>query len=1060
LKKLLLILLFGSIYSLKAQYFDITKVITDNLRFENEKLQNFYEQNINLSEKENSLQKIIYEIAKESNNKQMSQNDECCYEILLGLNYSLKNQNKEAIKYVVKSKRISEKLNSDRLVNANAVLASLVYRKMEANSSVVDEIKKCKNLKVHEQYQILLTKIVYQELIKDYVSLIANIEPLNTAAKSTSNYDYLYFSKKLFYFYLEVKKDYETALKYSSLNQSIIENFTQGTQFNKDVYYTFKPTIDDDYIVFEKIVCLSNRGTAYRLLNNLPESENSLQAAIELSKTYKAGKTLGFLYNNFGLTYTILKKYDKANSYYQLALSENVAQKKQDAIAETYNLIAKNELLRNQQQLSSQACQDAIKISEKNSDYKNLAASYFILSEVYQINNDYLNAQKNYKMFTYYSELSEKSKVDKNERDLKVSSEALVSISAFERDFSEIEKNELELLRIKLESEQRAQELLLLKKENELKEKTLLNQQLEKDRVLKSLALIQQQLEKEKLAKDYDRINKDREIKGLENEKSKGQISLLNSQKTIYEKEKILKSLEAKSDKEQKKYLTIGLVLMGFVFLLFAFFLYRNNKQRKIIQGTNIELERITDYLKGSNAKLEESVSEINKQKQIIETKNYQIVESINYSLRIQEALLFNEKELTNFFKDSFIISRAKDIVNGDFFLVTKKRNKIYAIVADCTGHGVPGALLSIIGYEEISHLIEYHNYSPAQILEKLNTKINQLLNSDKQVGSDGMDVMLLELDTVSKTLTFAGARSYLLVYDNNCLTEYKGDRISIGEFTEEKVNFNNHQLEISENTKIYMYSDGFQDQQTEKNLKRIGSKVLKQAILDSVEKPFNEQRNRLLRLFEEQKGGNKQTDDVTVLGFAPSLFLNQEELKTENPKIRQLLSSISNDDFSVHNLVVVYGQMNQDVVISTVQLIERKLNIKSLNKGYINRIKSIATEILQNITKHQYTDVNYSPYFILNESNGNLNLYSGNVISIEDKDFLNEKLKLYQEISVEQLKSLYVETYSNAILTEEGNAGLGLLTIAIKAKQDLRYEFVKINDNFYHYNLEITIAI
>ncbi len=1045
---------------MSAQYFDISKVIFDNLRFDNAELQNYYKQTLSVENKEVFLEKLIITIEKEKSTKQISQRDECCYAIATALNYQLKNNIKDATKFTIKAKRISEKLNNEELLNSTAILASLVYRKLDANSLVASELSLCKNLKDYEQYQVLLSILEYQELSKDYNSAITTIEKLDPIAKRTSNYDYLYFSKKCFYFYLETLRDYKTALKYSLLSGAILDNFSKEPQFCNDIYYHSKPVIDEDYMIFERLFCLSNRGTNYRLLSNLIESEKSLQQAIEWSKKYQAVKKLGFLYTNFGLTYTVLKKYDKAAEYYQRALDENLSRKNNAAIAENYNLIAKNELLRNQYQSSSSACQQAIKIAEQNSDYKNLSASYFILSELYQLNNDYLNAQKNYKLFSYYSDLNEKSSAENIQKNIKANSEALVSISTIERDFSETEKNELDLLRIKLESEQRAQELRLLKKENELKEKTLLNQQLEKNEALKSLALIEQQLEKEKLAKDYDRIKKDREIKGLENEKNKNQINLLNSQKTIYEKENIVKNLQIKRDKEQKKYLVIGLFVLGFVFLFFAFFLYRNSKQRKIIQKNNIELERISDNLRTTNHTLEENVVEINKQKQIIEHKNHQIVESINYSLRIQDALLFKENDLISYFKDSFIISQAKDIVSGDFFLVTKKRNKIYIAVADCTGHGVPGALLSIIGHEEINHLIEYHNFSPAQILEKLNKKINKLLNSNQHVGSEGMDVMVLEIDTLNKKLVFAGARSYLLIYDNNSLKEYRGDRLSIGENTEEDASFIDHQIDITNETKIYLYTDGFQDQQIEKTLKRIGSKAFKQLILQSIDKPFAEQKNTLINFLDEQRGNAKQTDDITIFAFEPSLTFEENELKTENLKIKELISSISNDHFSINNLVLIYGQMNQEVVISTMQLIEKKLYLKKFTKSYINKIKAICTEMLQNITKHQYADANRLPYFILNQSNNYLNFYSGNVVSLADKEFLSEKLALYKEIDFEKLKDIYVQTYSNSILTEEGNAGLGLLTIAIKSKQNLLYDFVKINDEFYHYNLELSINI
>lgn len=1043
---------------MSAQYFDITKVIFDNVVFDNVDIQNYYTKNLKLENKEIFLEKIILQIEKEKGNDRISPRDECSYSIFNALNYTIKNNNNDAIKYTVKAKRIAEKLNDEPLMNASAILASVVYRKMDANSLVVTELNSCKNLKNHEQYQVLLSIIEYQELSKDYTGVKATIEKLDLVAKKTSNYDYLYFSKRCFYFYLETIKDYTAALKYSFLSEQILNNFTTGDVFCADIYYNSKRDIDENYIIFERIFYLSNRGTAYRFLNKLTESENSLLQAIEWSKKYKAEKKLAFLYNNFGLTYTILKKYDKAAVYYQLGLNENIARKNNTAISENYNLIAKNELLRNQQQASSKACQQSIKIAEQYSDYKNLAASYFILSEIYQLNNDYLNAQKNYKLFSYYSDLNEKSKVEKQEKEIKTNSEVLISISSIERDFTETEKNELELLRIKLESEQRSQELLLLKKENELKEKTLLNQQLEKEQALKSLTLIRQQLEKEKLLKEYDRINKDREIKGLENDKNKNQIKLLYSQKTISEKENILKNLQIKRDEEQKKYLIIGLIFLGLIFLFFAFLLFRNNRQRKIIQQSNVKLEKISNDLRITNKLLEENVGEINEQKQIIEKKNSQIVESINYSLRIQEALLFNEKKLNHFFKDSFIISKAKDIVTGDFFLVTKKRNKLYVSVADCTGHGVPGALLSILGYEEINHLIEYNNFSPAQILEELNKKINKLLNSEKQLGSDGMDIMLLEIDILNKTLTYSGARSYLLLYDNNSLKEYKGDRISIGEMTDSEVNYNNYQVDISDETKIFLYTDGFQDQQSEKASKRIGSKAFKQSIMQTIDKTFIEQKDYLLNYFEEQKGKVKQTDDITILGFSPSFAFKNEDVKTENPKLRELLSYITNNDFEITNLIVLNGQMNQETVVSAIQLVERNLNTRNYKKGFVNRMKVICIEILQNIIKHQCVYSNYLPYFILNESNRQLNFYAGNVITIEEKEFLSSRLKFYKEINFDKLKEIYIEKYSNTILTNEGNAGLGLLTIAIKSKQNIKYDFVKINERFYHFNIELLI--
>ncbi len=534
--------------------------------------------------------------------------------------------------------------------------------------------------------------------------------------------------------------------------------------------------------------------------------------------------------------------------------------------AELYNIIAKNYLLANNSLSIIQSCNSSLYL--KDNDYLNLSNSYFILSEVYALNSDYQQSQTYFKLFTgtktkYVQSSNEQAKL-RNENESKVT---LLHVDA-EDEISSIEKKGLELVRIKLESRQKEQEILLIKQENEVKEKAIQTQILEKKQALKSLELIKNQLENEKLTKEFDRINREKEIKGLQNEKNKSQIKLLNSRRKIDISEKAIKDLEIQSNKKKQQYLLIGMTLLGIFLALISFGFYTNYKQKKIIENTNSELQIIGENLRSSNTKLEDSFSEINEQKKIIEDKNSLIIDSINYSQRIQKSFLFKESEMAGYFKECFIISVPRDIVSGDFYFVTKKKHKVYIAVVDCTGHGVPGALISVIGYKELKHLIDYNDFELPQILNKLNHKINDTLNSDNAVGSDGMDLMLVEVDTIDRQIKFCGARSHCLFYTHNEFIEIKGDRKSIGEKEEgNDFSFTVHTFPFHEDDMLYMYTDGFSDQFSMLR-KKMGSKLFKTILSDHRSLPLQNQKKELEDVLKNWQGEAKQTDDITLLGI------------------------------------------------------------------------------------------------------------------------------------------------------------------------------------------------
>jgi len=175
-----------------------------------------------------------------------------------------------------------------------------------------------------------------------------------------------------------------------------------------------------------------------------------------------------------------------------------------------------------------------------------------------------------------------------------------------------------------------------------------------------------------------------------------------------------------------------------------------------------------------------------------------------------------------------------------------------------------------------------------------------------------------------------------------------------------------------------------------------------------------------------------------------------------ENPKIREVLHKISVKESSVNNLVIVYGKMTQEIILSTVKLIERKLMLENFTRGYITKVKMIGTEIMQNISKHQQYSDEVAPYFILNADNNGLHLYSGNLISDESKDYLSKNLTQYKLLNKAELRAIYSETFLNTSLTKEGNAGLGLLTIVYKSEQNITHDLVQLSNGAYHYSLEV----
>jgi ligand-binding sensor domain-containing protein/serine phosphatase RsbU (regulator of sigma subunit) len=278
---------------------------------------------------------------------------------------------------------------------------------------------------------------------------------------------------------------------------------------------------------------------------------------------------------------------------------------------------------------------------------------------------------------------------------------------------------------------------------------------------------------------------------------------------------------------------------------------------------------------------VEERTAEVQNQKQLIEQKHKEITDSINYAERIQRSLLASKKILDENLKDYFIVFKPKDIVSGDFYWAAKLSNNNFAIVtADSTGHGVPGAIMSILNISCLEKSVEVEKLTtPDEILNHTRTKIIETLKNDGSLegGKDGMDGSLLSFDFKTNILQCAAANSSTWIVRTSSssevnnkpeLIEIKADRFPIGKHDRDDTSFTLHTLNIQKGDVIYTLTDGFPDQFGGLKGKKFKHKHLKELLLEIAHEPMQTQQQKLNAAFESWKSNLEQVDDVTLIGI------------------------------------------------------------------------------------------------------------------------------------------------------------------------------------------------
>ncbi len=316
----------------------------------------------------------------------------------------------------------------------------------------------------------------------------------------------------------------------------------------------------------------------------------------------------------------------------------------------------------------------------------------------------------------------------------------------------------------------------------------------------------------------------------------------------------------------QRFYTLLFVAAFGMV-LVVVFFIYRNQQKQK---KSKLLLQTKNNEIRNKNIRL-------NQQKEELEEAHRNIKASINYASLIQNAIMPTTEILEQSLKDYFIVYKPRDIVSGDFYWFKQIKNIVYIAAADCTGHGVPGAFMSMMGVSLLNEIVSKRDVNPPNmILNELRKRLKKSLHqtSEKHQTQDGMDIAFVLIDLDNKMLQYSGANNPLYLFrknpnDSNVdFIEYKADRMPIGVHPNDIYDFQIQEFQLMPNDSIYIFSDGYSSQFGGPNYHKLKSKKFQEILLSIQDLTMVEQKKYLEKFLNDWQGKNEQVDDILVIGI------------------------------------------------------------------------------------------------------------------------------------------------------------------------------------------------
>lgn len=662
---------------------------------------------------------------------------------------------------------------------------------------------------------------------------------------------------------LAEEQDNKTGI-FSSLNVAGIVHFQQGHYDTALVYY------QKSLSIAESLGNKSGLSMCYMNIGNIHREKGSYEKAIECyHKSLKFAETLGLKFNifagyvNIGIVQSLNGNYETALEYdiKALKLAEELGNK--SGISQCYTNIGNVYSSQGQLSLDTKVKSEkynlalenhlnALKYSEECNDIGGMSRSYSNIGIVYRVisglsaniqtqKDDYQKAiEYHHKALKIDSEIGDQSGMVNNCTN--ISSIHLALAGLLPKNSSEWANNISKAMEYGQKSFQLARELKVLPSVS-YSARNLMDAYKNQENYKKALGYAEIFIDTRDSIFNQEKTKALTEMEAkYQNEKKQKEIEILEKDKTIIQ------------EKTQKQKIIIISISAGLGLLVFmvTFILRRlriTRRQKKIIEEKNVE---------------------ITAQNTLINQQKNDIVSSITYASRIQNALIPPVSEVSDILPEYFILFKPRDIVSGDFFWVKKIDNLVYIVAADCTGHGVPGAFMSMLGISLLNEILSGSKVIPPhEVLNELRIRVKKSLHQkgDRNEAKDGMDIALCLYDYDSRVLHFAGAHNPLYIVRNHELIEYKADRMPIGVHHNDNVDFTTTSVELKANDLFYIFSDGYASQFGGIKGETFKSKRLQELLLSVSEKSMVDQKEILNQTIEDWRGDLKQIDDICVIG-------------------------------------------------------------------------------------------------------------------------------------------------------------------------------------------------
>ncbi|WP_299456263.1 tetratricopeptide repeat protein [uncultured Microscilla sp.] len=714
-----------------------------------------------------------------------------------------------------------------------------------------------------------------------------------------------YYTKALNYFAAQVKwykqrkqpQQMIQAYRQMVVCHQRLKQYPQVLEYNKKILTLVQQQPNKT----AEIATLNNIGFAYKYLNDYPNALKHFKQSLEAQRVLGTPATEQLPTQvNIAITYQNQGRYNE--SIDKLLQAIKVAEKagKNAEKAQLYDLLALVYYYQKDYYNALQYNEQSIEIAKLLNDRDILQAVYKTSSLIHQKRDDY---EKALNSFRKHLSIKDSLVLEESLKKQALAQQKFV-VERAEKQIKLImageEIKDLALKQQQLEIEKKNKEFELLEKEKKIQDAQLRQEALAKQQALQKLQLLRQkataaQKDKEIVQLQAEKQQKEQDLKlqALAEKEKQKQIQILEKDKKIRELDLQKKNRQIAQQSKMRKYF-MGITALGFLVLVLILI------GLIITRRANKQLSKQKNEIEEKNTELFQVNEEIAAQRDLLETKNVEIeninqdiTSSIVYAQRIQEAMLPSLNRIQTYLPQSFVLFKPRDIVSGDFYWFSNIKptnheaapqdmthDKLVFAAVDCTGHGVPGALMSMTGNNLLNEIVEMRGADcPSEILRLLHKGVKKALKQDETNNRDGMDMALCVIDRQKKEVNFAGAKNPLIYINNGKLHEIKGDKTPIGGEWGKKEGerlFTKHCLPLNNDvTTFYMFSDGYQDQFGGPEGKKFMKGHLKKLLLEIHQKPMKEQKQILettiIQWMERQNARTKeepQLDDILVVGF------------------------------------------------------------------------------------------------------------------------------------------------------------------------------------------------